>query len=85
MLPSKGGRPVTKSKEVGPGSMWDWQRLKESCRDLMGSLADGASLDKVAGFLLQGGPPEALEDNISRSLVTRMAGKLGGVGPLQNL
>lgn len=74
--------------DAGPGSKWDWQRLKESCRGLMGSLvlvADGASLDKVAGVLLQSGPPEALEENVSRSLGTGMTLELGGVSPLQNL
>ncbi len=54
----------------------------------MGSLvlvADGASLDKVTGVLLQGGPPEALEEDVSGPLGTWMAGEFGGVGPTQNL
>lgn len=63
ILPWGEGRPVTKSRE-----MWDQEWQKKSCLWLMGSLvlvADG------------GGPPEALEKEISCTLgtwVTWMSG-----------
>lgn len=46
MLPSEGGRPVTKSRDMWDHGRWHWQGLTETCRALVGRLvllADGTS------------------------------------------
>lgn len=41
-------------------------------------VSNGASLYKVTG-VLQSGPPEALEEDVSHLLGTQMAGEFGGI------
>ena len=74
--------------DVGPWAVGNRKRLQKSCRGLAGGLvltADWAGFDKVLGVLFQVGPPEALEEGVLCPSSTRVAGELGGVGPMQHL
>lgn len=77
-----GGREASDKLQgdVGPGSVWNQESLKKSCRCQTGSLvlvADGPSLDKIMGVILQVGPPKALEEEVSCMLGTWMTSQFG--------
>ena len=64
MLPSEGGRPVTKGY-MGPRSSWDKQGLQQVSRWSGGGLilgTDRAGLDKPVDLLLHGRPQESSAD-----------------------
>jgi len=74
--------------DVGPGAMRHVERLKKTSRGLMRKLvpiAGGAGIHKLPGVLLQGVPPEPLQNDIAGPLDPRMAGQLGGLGPQNNV
>ena len=74
--------------DVGPRAVGNRKRLQKSCWGPAGGLVlitDWAGFDEVLGVLFQAGPPEALEEGVLCPSSTRVAGELGGVGPLQHL
>lgn len=81
----RGGETSNKvQRNVGPGAMRNRKRLKQTSRRLAGGLvltAGRKCFDKFLDVLLQGGPPETLENSMPCPSNTRVAGEFGGVGP----
>ena len=49
------------------------------------SVADWVGIDKLLCVFFKAGPPEPLEEDGTGSLDPRVAGELGGMGPLQHI